>query len=346
MPSYIEVFAGCGGLSTGLHKAGWEPILLVDNDRACIDTLKANNPELDAANGIRKEDVTKLHLTDYHRGLDLLVSGAPCQAWSQSGKRGGLEDERGNLFLDTIRLIDECEPKIFVIENVVGLLTHQKGATFRGLLDKMQVTETGRVRYHVQYKVLNANDYGVAQKRKRVIIVGERIDSQSTEPYESVYEYPSPLEYKPVLRDALRDVPESVGTAYPARKAEVLRLVPPGGCWVDLPQDIKVAYMGKSLESGGGKRGVARRLAWDEPSLTLTTAPCQKQTERCHPDETRPLTVREYARIQTFPDSYIFKGSITNQYKQIGNAVPVELAYHIGLSLLKAHDSASIHTRR
>lgn len=112
-------------------------------------------------------------------------------------------------------------------------------------------------------------------------------------------------------------------------------MVPPGGYWRDLPDDLQREYMKKSYFLGGGKTGMARRLSWDEPSLTLTCAPAQKQTERCHPDETRPLTVREYARIQTFPDDWNFAGPVTAQYKQIGNAVPVNLAHALGRSLVK-----------
>jgi DNA (cytosine-5)-methyltransferase 1 len=130
------------------------------------------------------------------------------------------------------------------------------------------------------------------------------------------------------------DVPSSPGQTYPKRKAEILSLVPPGGYWRDLPDELQREYMQKSYFLGGGKTGMARRLAWDEPSLTLTCAPAQKQTERCHPEETRPLTIREYARVQTFPDDWIFSGSSTAQYKQIGNAVPVNLAYAISRSLI------------
>ncbi|MBR8759019.1 DNA cytosine methyltransferase [Porphyromonas levii] len=110
-------------------------------------------------------------------------------------------------------------------------------------------------------------------------------------------------------------------------------MVPPGGCWVDLPDEVAKEYIGKSFYSGGGKRGMARRMSWDEPSLTLTCSPAQKQTERCHPEETRPFTTREYARIQGFPDDYHFVGSINSIYKQIGNAVPVQLAYYIGIKI-------------
>jgi hypothetical protein len=144
------------------------------------------------------------------------------------------------------------------------------------------------------------------------------------------------------LRDAFfsgelfdKDVPESEGQLYPAKKARVMAMVPEGGDWRDLPVEEQKEYMGGSFYLGGGKTGMARRLSMDEPSLTLTCAPAQKQTERCHPTETRPLTVREYARIQTFPDYWEFEGNMTDQYKQIGNAVPVNLAFAIGRSLIR-----------
>lgn len=330
MPTFIEVFAGCGGLSLGLEKAGWTPVLLVDVIKDCVNTLKENH-ETAIQNGCKIEcqDVTKLHLHEYKGTLDLLAGGVPCQAFSQAGQRKGLDDARGNLFYDFIRLIDEAVPKMFLIENVVGLTTHNNGTTLRNIITLLKETKTDKIVYNVKFKVLNANDYGVAQKRKRVIIVGVRDDiSQIHE-----YTYPAPLSNKPVLRDVLADVPPSPGVRYAQAKQTVMNLVPPGGCWIDLPDDVKQAYMGKSMLSGGGKRGIARRISWDEPCLTLTTSPCQKQTERCHPDETRPFTVREYARIQSFPDTYKIVGSVASQYKQLGNAVPVELAYHVGVSL-------------
>ena len=138
-----------------------------------------------------------------------------------------------------------------------------------------------------------------------------------------------------MLKDILIDVPKSEGCEYSKEKKKVFELVPPGGCWVDLPEEIQKSYMKSSFFSGGGKRGIARRLSLDEPCLTLTTSPCQKQTERIHPLETRPFTIREYARIQSFPDTYIFTGSKMNQYKQIGNAVPPKLAKAVGKSILK-----------
>jgi DNA (cytosine-5)-methyltransferase 1 len=127
----------------------------------------------------------------------------------------------------------------------------------------------------------------------------------------------------------------SSGAKYPQSKKAVLDLVPQKGYWRDLPLEIQKEFMGESFYLGGGKTGIARRIGWNEPCLTLTCSPAQKQTERCHPEETRPFTVREYARIQTFPDDWAFEGSMAQQYKQIGNAVPVNLGKEVGYSIVK-----------
>jgi DNA (cytosine-5)-methyltransferase 1 len=166
----------------------------------------------------------------------------------------------------------------------------------------------------------------VPQKRERLVIMG--IDKALTN---HVY-FPKELLTVTNLGSALLDVPASPGASYPPEKTRVMKLVPQGGNWRDLPEEEQRKYMKGSFFLGGGKTGLARRLSLDEPSLTLTTAPAQNQTERCHPTETRPLSVREYARIQTFPDDWEFSGSINSQYRQIGNAVPVNLGFHIGIA--------------
>ena len=319
MPTFIEVCAGAGGLSQGLIRAGFKPLLLNEIDTVCCKTLKKNHADVE----VDSHDMRNIDLTEFKGTVDLLAGGVPCQSFSQAGKRKGLDDDRGNLILDFARLINECRPRCFLIENVEGLKTHENGKTFRKVLEVLEGTG-----YKVSHRILNAVDYGVPQKRKRLFIVGVRDEQEYTFPSSDGIE-------KKVLRDVLFEVPPSLGAKYPARKAEILNMVPPGGCWIDLPTEVQKEYMGGAFESEGGRRGMARRLSMDEPCLTLTTSPCQKQTERCHPLETRPLTVREYARIQTFPDSYEFVGTMAQQYKQIGNAVPVMLAYHIGLSLIE-----------
>lgn len=310
---FIEVCAGCGGLSTGFMRAGFTPLLLNELQKTFCQTLRKNHPGVNIIEG----SMLDLDLTPYRGRVDVLQGGVPCQAFSQAGERRGLDDARGQLIVQFNRLINDCEPKMFLVENVKGLITHNNGRTLR---DVIAMFENGG-KYRVYHKLLNAKDYNVPQKRERVFIVGV-LSSIARE-----FTFPEKSDRVVLLRDVLVDVPPSLGATYPAHKAEVMELVPEGGCWIDLPEDVQRAYMGGAFATGGGKRGMARRLSMNEPCLTLTTSPCQKQTERCHPTETRPLTVREYARIQTFPDSYIFEGSMANQYKQIGNAVPVNLAY-------------------
>jgi DNA (cytosine-5)-methyltransferase 1 len=319
--NFIEVCAGCGGLGAGLMNAGFTPILLNEIDKMCCETLKKNHPSVH----IEQKCMTTLDLSQFRNKIDILAGGVPCQAFSQAGKREGLGDPRGQLIVDFNRLVNECQPKIILVENVKGLVTHDKGRTFSQIIELFENNGA----YKIFHKILNARDYDVPQKRERVIIIGVRKDIARD------FEYPKPAGKSVVLRDVLTDVPPSPGVKYSQDKAAIMRLVPPGGCWVDLPEDIQREYMGASFESGGGKRGIARRLSMNEPSLTLTTSPNQKQTERCHPVETRPFTVREYARIQTFPDHYTFVGGVAAQYKQIGNAVPVKLAEAIGREIHK-----------
>lgn len=313
MGTFIEVCSGCGGLSSGFINAGFKPVLLNEIEKTFCDTLKENHPGVNVV----QKSMTELNLNEFKNKIDVLAGGVPCQAFSQAGERQGLEDPRGQLILEFNRLILECEPKVFLIENVKGLLTHEKGKTFEAVTELLK----NGGRYNIHYKLLNAKDYEVPQKRERVFIIGIRSDITGS------WSFPQKSSKSVLLRDVLVNVPPSLGAKYPPAKEAVMRLVPPGGCWVDLPDDVQREYMGeKSMAAGGGKRGMARRLSMDEHSLTLTTSPSQKQTERCHPTETRPLTVREYARIQTFPDDYVFKGGMAAQYKQIGNAVPVKLA--------------------
>jgi len=326
MHSFIEVCAGCGGLSKGFMDAGFQPLLINEIDKTACETLKKNHPH--HRGRIVQGSMTELSLE--RCSPDVLMGGVPCQAFSHAGERKGLEDPRGQLILEFNRLVNECRPKFLLIENVKGLATHEKGKTLESVLELF----SNEGLYKIKYKVLNAKDYEVPQKRERIIIVGTRSNLNLN------YEFPEPSLKKVVLKDVLKNVPQSDGERYSEEKKKVLDMVPPGGCWVDLPIDVQKAYMGKAFTSGGGRRGMARRLSMEEQCLTLTTSPAQKQTERCHPNETRPLTVREYARIQTFPDDYVFCGSISRQYRQIGNAVPVMLGIHIARSLQKTLENA------
>jgi len=320
--TFIEVCAGAGGLSSGLIKAGFVPLLLNDIDKNCCKTLEKNHP----GSNIICDSLLNMDLSQYKGKVDLLANGSPCQSYSLSGERKGLEDPRGELMIKFVKLIEAIEPKIFLIENVKGLLSHNNGKTIKNII----TTLNRQQKYNVDYKLLNSVNYGVPQKRERVFIIG-CLKSKNIR-----FEYPLPDTSIITLGKALQNVPNSQGASYPDKKKTYFNLIPEGGCWVDLPEDKQREYLMSSFNSKGGKRGILRRLSMNEPSLTLLCTPSQKQTERCHPLEIRPLTIREYARIQTFPDDYIFTGSLTSQYKQIGNAVPVELANRIGLAIKKA----------
>jgi len=326
----IELFAGAGGLALGLENAGISHTLLNEIDRHAVKTLKRNRPDWNIEHG----DISNIDFRLYKNKIDLLTGGFPCQAFSYAGKKLGFEDTRGSLFFQFARALKETQAPVFVAENVKGLLSHDKGNTLKTMLSVLN--ELG---YHVfEPKVLKAIHYRVPQKRERLIIVGVKNEYKD----KVEYNYPEPYDTIYTLKDALKkgdlfpcDVPKSVGQNYPQRKKEILDMVPPGEYWRSLPLEVQKEYMQKSFYLGGGKTGIARRISWDEPSLTLTCSPAQKQTERCHPEETRPFEVREYARIQTFPDNWIFEGSPAQQYKQIGNAVPVNLAEEIGHSIIK-----------
>ena len=327
----IELFAGAGGLALGLEKAGLKSVLLNEIDKHAANTLKLNRPDWNVVN----EDVSKVDFTKYKNKIDILTGGFPCQAFSYAGNKMGFEDTRGTLFLEYARAVKEINPKIIMAENVKGLSSHENGKTLEVI--KNVIDELG---YDlVEPKVLRAIFYQVPQKRERLILVAIRRDFAD----KINYTYPDRCGTLYTMKDALKagalfssNCPSSKGTKYPQRKHEIMDNVPQGGYWKDLSLELQKEYMKKSFHLGGGKTGMARRLSWEAPSLTLTCSPAQKQTERCHPDETRPLQVREYARIQTFPDSWEFSGPLTAQYKQIGNAVPVNLAYAIGRSLVRA----------
>ena len=315
----IELFSGCGGMALGFENAGLKTKLLVEIDKNSVHTLKENRPRWK----VEHQDIAQVDFTKYNGKIDIVAGGPPCQAFSYAGHSRGFEDTRGTLFFELARCVKEVQPKIALVENVRGLIRHDGGKTLSTMLRALEDLE-----YRPVYRLLRAQFLDVAQKRERVVIIAVRKD------LDIPALFPKEKDYTVSIREALKDCPESDGAIYPKRKGEILKLVPPGGYWRDLPIDVQKEYMKKSFYLGGGKTGMARRLSWDEPSLTLTCSPAQKQTERCHPEETRPLTVREYARIQSFPDDWQFTGSLASQYRQIGNAVPVNLAYHIGKCLI------------
>ncbi|RMG24509.1 MAG: DNA (cytosine-5-)-methyltransferase [Methanobacteriota archaeon] len=320
--SGIELFAGAGGLALGFENVGLKSKLLVEIDKDACATLRINRPNYN----IIEDDIKNVSF----KGMDadFVSGGFPCQSFSYAGKKEGFGDIRGTLFFDFARAIHEVQPPIFIGENVRGLLSHDKGRTIKTMIHTL--TDLG---YNVQVKLLKAIHYGVPQKRERTFIIGTLDDYN--------FRFPKRVPGIVTLREALKGVPPSEGKTYPEWKRKIMELVPPGGYWKDLPEDLQKIYMKGSYKLQGGKTGIARRMSWDEPCLTLTTSPDQMQTERCHPEETRPFTVREYARIQTFPDNWQFCGSLASKYRQIGNAVPVKLAEHVGKEVVRTLNQTS-----
>jgi DNA (cytosine-5)-methyltransferase 1 len=325
----IELFAGAGGLAIGLEKAGIKCSALNEVDHWACETLRKNRPDWN----VIEDDVKNVSFAHLKGQIDIVTGGFPCQAFSYAGKKLGLNDARGTLFYEFARIVKETKPAICMGENVRGLLNHENGRTIEGMVSILD-----EIGYHViTPRIFKTIFYKVPQKRERLLIVGIRKDLKP-----DLFEFPQPHKKVFTLKDALKkgelynsNVPISPGAKYPKSKKDVLDLVPEGGYWRNLPLTIQKEYMGGSFYLGGGKTGMARRMSWSEPSLTLTCSPAQKQTERCHPDETRPFTVREYARIQTFPDNWDFAGSVSQQYKQIGNAVPVNFAKEVGYAIIK-----------
>lgn len=322
----IELFAGAGGLALGLEQAGFTHIGLVEYDRSAANTLIMNRPQWN----VLCEDIALTTQRDLEsefnikKGeLDLLSGGPPCQSFSYAGKRLGLQDVRGTMFYHYATFLEKLQPRMFLFENVRGLLTHDHGKTYQTILGIFE--EQG---YMTSHEILNAWDYGVPQKRERLITIGIREDLIG----KCKFTFPQKYDYKPVMRDVKLDInPSSDECArYSPTKERVFALVPPGGYWRDIDPKIAKDYMKTCWNMDGGRTGILRRIGLDEPSLTVLTNPGMKQTDRCHPLEVRPFSYRENARIQTFPDEWGFWGTLSEKYRQVGNAVPVKLAFEIG----------------
>ncbi|MCI0486518.1 MAG: DNA cytosine methyltransferase [Blastocatellia bacterium] len=367
-----SLFSGAMGLDLGLEAAGLKPSLAVEIDKWCCETIRFNMPDLDLIQG----DVRKLRGVDLRNHRDffgdvfLMAGGPPCQSFSPGGKRAALADPRGNLIYEYFRLIAEVQPKYFIFENVANLATaalrHRKiedrpgkhwnlkkynskqlstdgspplapdelsGSALRQLLK-----DVDSLGYSVVFGVLDAADYGIAQHRLRFVMLGEREGIPPSLPLPTHGKTVSGRKPFRTLRDVIGDLRFNPGphSSYTPRMAEYFTYVPEGGTWRDLPESLQAEAMGGSYNSGGGKTGFFRRLSWDAPAPTITGRANRKGSAICHPEFTRPLSVKECARIQGFPDEWIFSGPMNQQYLQIGNAVPIELGKAIGMSVASA----------
>ena len=371
----ISFFSGAMGLDIGLGLAGLNTKIGQDVDAACVETMRANGQNVMAGDicGISAEQI--LTSAGLRPGEPFLVCGGPpCQPFSTAGKRLGINDPRGSLFMDFIRMIDYIRPRFFIMENVKGLVSSTvNGSKLRpartaqqmSLLDMhdgdynegyneavldIVLAEFENLGYKTVYGILDSANYGVPQFRERFVLIGSRDGENIFMPMPTHFQtHQNPMYRWVSLRAAIIDLENNPGecACFSPERMSFLRMVPEGGNWKNLSSDCVERAMGGAFKSGGGKVGFYRRLAYDEPSPTLVTSPVQKASMLCHPMKDRPLSVSEYARIQQFPDTWVFAGSMANKYRQIGNAVPVGLAKALGEALAATADgTATVQTKR
>ena len=305
--------------------------------------------------------------------IDVIVGGPPCQSFSTAGRRGTTQDPRGTLLWDFLRFVEYVKPKFFLIENVRGLLsaalkhrpmaerpnkggaplTHEEkpGSVVR--LFAQDLANFDGIGYHLDIFEVNAVNYGAPQLRERALFIGNcfgrlvefpspthGVEQNSDENRQgNLFEETRLLPWK-TLGDALDGLADKnpVVLDFSPRKKKYLSMVPPGSNWRSLPEETQKESMGKAWYAKGGRSGWWRRLSFDLPSPTLVTMPNHASTSLCHPTETRALSIKEYARIQEFPDDWEFRGTVSQQYAQIGNAVPTRLGKISGEVLISELD--------
>jgi len=341
-PTFIDLFAGAGGMSIGLEQAGFELVAATDWDHWSCETLRANHPNI----LVKEGDIADIDLDTFAQEIgvsevDLIVGGPPCQGFSQLGKRLK-DDPRNQLWRQYMKFVAHFKPKVFLMENVPQLLTSDEFLQIKKIAENLG--------YSTEAKVLYAVDYGVPQKRKRAIIIGSRVGT----PFHPPKTHVDPvkvdllnhvLQKWRTVREAIGDLPKKpngenwhVGRNPTQLSMERYKTIPAGGNRFDLPTELMPDCWKKKKT---GSTDVFGRLEWDKPSLTIRTEFFKPEKGRyLHPKEHRPITIREAARLQTFPDSYLIKGSNVQAAKQVGNAVPPELARNIGVSLLELLNSS------
>lgn len=340
----VSLFSGAMGLDLGLNKAGLCVAVSQDIDRWCVETMRRNGHA--AIEGDIRELVAADPSCEFllrasglkRESIFAVVGGPPCQPFSVAGKRKGVEDARGQLFEEFIKVVAALRPRFFIMENVKGLASMPSDPSDKQSQPVLQtiLSAFSNIGYRTVHGVLDAVHYGTPQFRERLVIVGSRDGESVFLPAPThFHQHQSPERRWKTLGDAIADLKEpGAHTNFSPAVKRFLTLVPSGGNWKSLPSDLTSEAMGGAYESGGGKVGFYRRLSLTEPSPTLVTSPIQKATMLCHPTELRPLSVLEYARLQQFPDDWKFEGKTVDCYRQIGNAVPVTLGFALGQMLI------------
>ncbi|MCI5120974.1 MAG: DNA cytosine methyltransferase [Candidatus Electrothrix sp. AUS4] len=382
----LSLFSGGMGLDLGLEQTGrFETIVCIEKEKAFCDTIRRNHSKGRLPENLKivEADISKLDpkhvFSDLQvdpKSIDVVIGGPPCQSFSTAGRRGTIQDPRGTLLWDFLRFIQYIKPKMFLMENVRGLLSAalkhrpiaerpERGGEpltdeeTRGSVVKLfaqDLANLDEVGYNLDIFEVNAVNYGAPQIRERVLFVGNCYGKKVEFPQPThgnntnktdVFKQLTLFEKKNItlpwktLGDAIGDLDENDPTVldFSPRKKSFLAMVPPGSNWRSLPEEVQKESMGKAWYAKGGRSGWWRRLTFDLPSPTLVTMPNHASTSLCHPTETRALSIKEYARIQEFPDEWEFSGTLSQQYAQVGNAVPARLGKVAGNVIATELDS-------
>lgn len=367
----VSLFSGAMGLDLGVELTGrFRLLACVENDAACVATVEANKARKNLPSSLKivSQDIRSVDAKELMASLglkpgelDLLIGGPPCQSFSTAGRRGTVQDPRGTLIWEFLRFVEALRPKFFVMENVRGLLSaalrhrplaqrpdkggppleqdERPGSVVRLFAQDLQALPG--CRYHLDIFEVNAVNYGAPQIRERVLFFGNRFGRQVDFP-EPTHGDPSSAGLQPwgTLGEAIAKLKEREPLVldFSPRKKRYLQMVPPGSNWRSLPRHVQAESMGRAFHAKGGRSGWWRRLSFDLPCPTLVTMPNHASTSLCHPTETRALSLREYACVQEFPDSWEFCGTIQEQYAQVGNAVPVRLGQIAGEAIARQLD--------
>ena len=340
---YVSLFTGGMGLDLGLAKSGFRAVVCNEVDEACVKTIATNRPDLP----VLARGIEELHAADFVeasglqlKGLPLLAGGPPCQAFAVFGRRRGIDDSRGRLIYEFVRMTDELRPHVFLMENVRGLHSMpiepgaEKGSLLQDIMSRFEA-----IGYRMDCFVVNAVNYGAPQLRERVICIGNRHGLEAAFPSPQRSNRPEDdLPPFATLGDAIGngfvDTDSSV-LDFSERKLRYLAMVPPGGNWRSLPEDVQKEAMGKQYYLKGGRSSTWRKLSFEFPCPTIQTMPNHAATSMCHPTELRALTVGECAAVMEFPRDWKFVGTPTEKMRQIGNAVPVRLGEIAGGAVSK-----------
>lgn len=335
----LSFFSGAMGMDIGLEQAGINIILACENDKAAQATIKRNRPDIPLIGDLMDYSAKKIldRAGVKKQSIDLIVGGPPCQAFSTAGKRKGFADARGNVFLRFLALATDIRPPVIIIENVRGLLSAVSDNKFGLTSERFALYHVIKVlkdsSYSVSFNLYNTANFGTPQIRERLVIVCQLNSSPAPFLVPTHHEHG---DFGLLKWRTFRQAVEKLETnkqnfiPFPERRLKFYKLLKAGQNWRHLPESVQKKALGRAFFSGGGKTGFFRRLAWDKPAPTLVTHPAMPATDLAHPEENRPLSVEEYKTIQQFPDNWIICGSLLEQYRQIGNAVPCGLGEAVG----------------